>query len=623
MASPVPIHAWTPPSPMEQQYFDMLFTMADEERRGAIGGRIAVAFFSRSNVDKTLLREVWNIADSQQRSELSRNEFYVAMRLISMAQRGEAINVQRFYEMATAPFPLPTLDGVPPPPSPQSGFVPGAPQPAAPTPSPMGGPQKGPFAITDEEKARYDGIFQQYDTDRDGFLQGGEAVGLFSKSGLDRMILRDIWAMADRTQDSRLDAKEFYIAMHLIVCISKRGLSMPTEAPQELLESVFGGTNSAPPTVDPSATSGMASRVGSMGMQPPVAPPAPEPKKDPMDAFAGLSPIQDSSDDRARSSSRTQSGSSQPGMPPSASVGLPGQVMESTSAMGAAMQMPMPVHTSSVGSLMTNDLARDRTSSIGSVSSVSTDASSMAAMRPPTGAHHGVAAMGSFHGMQPSMMGVPPASMPVAPRPFLSDEGEAQAVHQLDERNEELTKALQEAERKQVALEQFCEKLREIDQLRHELVTLSLKRDKVRAATTTPSAPTENPADVQTRQVVEQSLRALIDSEKAAIQKMQSEIAAFEKELQSSAASLPTPSAADASMGTAVKSAAAPEVASGFGDFGGFAGAAPATQTPAPGGFQSFSAFGDAPSASASTPAVSAPATASAGGFDAFDAFNF
>lgn len=52
------IHAWVPMVPQEQQYYDLLFSMADEEKRNSIGGRIAVAFFSRSNVDKSVLREV-------------------------------------------------------------------------------------------------------------------------------------------------------------------------------------------------------------------------------------------------------------------------------------------------------------------------------------------------------------------------------------------------------------------------------------------------------------------------------------------------------------------------------------------------------------------------------------
>lgn len=44
------------------------------------------------------------------------------------------------------------------------------------------------YAVTADEKSKYDIVFQQYDTDRDGFLMGPEAVALFQMSGLDRNV---------------------------------------------------------------------------------------------------------------------------------------------------------------------------------------------------------------------------------------------------------------------------------------------------------------------------------------------------------------------------------------------------------------------------------------------------
>lgn len=129
-----------------------------------------------------------------QRSELSRNEFYVAMRLISMAQRGEPVALQRFLETAQMPHPLPVLEGVPPPPPmPVPGAM--APPMAAPQPPMPGQPgvaatphSAGGYAVNEEEKSRYDAIFRQYDADGDGFLLGSEAVALFQMSGLDRNV---------------------------------------------------------------------------------------------------------------------------------------------------------------------------------------------------------------------------------------------------------------------------------------------------------------------------------------------------------------------------------------------------------------------------------------------------
>lgn len=112
------------------------------------------------------------------------------MRLISMAQRGEQISVQRFFELASTPYPLPALEGVPPPSQLQQQQQPQQQQQMATQSMGVAGAQVkgGGYAVTDEEKTRYDAIFAQYDADNDGFLLGGEAVSLFQMSGLDRNV---------------------------------------------------------------------------------------------------------------------------------------------------------------------------------------------------------------------------------------------------------------------------------------------------------------------------------------------------------------------------------------------------------------------------------------------------
>jgi hypothetical protein len=102
------------------------------------------------------------------------------MRLISMAQQGGAVSTQRFYEQIATPLPLPVIEGIPPPAHQQAYHHE--------TISTPGGATQGSYAITDEELQRYEGIFKQYDTDHDGFLNGGEAVQLFGMSGLDRAV---------------------------------------------------------------------------------------------------------------------------------------------------------------------------------------------------------------------------------------------------------------------------------------------------------------------------------------------------------------------------------------------------------------------------------------------------
>ena len=51
------IATWTPPNQQEKQYYELLFRTTDEDKQQSIGGRIAVAFLTRSNVEKATLRD--------------------------------------------------------------------------------------------------------------------------------------------------------------------------------------------------------------------------------------------------------------------------------------------------------------------------------------------------------------------------------------------------------------------------------------------------------------------------------------------------------------------------------------------------------------------------------------
>eukprot|EP00612_Vaucheria_litorea_P001929 CAMPEP_0171456600 /NCGR_PEP_ID=MMETSP0945-20130129/3019_1 /TAXON_ID=109269 /ORGANISM="Vaucheria litorea, Strain CCMP2940" /LENGTH=574 /DNA_ID=CAMNT_0011982051 /DNA_START=368 /DNA_END=2092 /DNA_ORIENTATION=- len=102
--------------------------------------------------------------------------------------------------------------------------------------SPKQNNQEDPYYISSEDQERFESLFPSYDPDRDGFITGNEAVPLFNKSGLSRSVLKEIWDIADADRDSRLSLTEFISAMHLIVCVSKRNLPVPTSLPQSLKE---------------------------------------------------------------------------------------------------------------------------------------------------------------------------------------------------------------------------------------------------------------------------------------------------------------------------------------------------------------------------------------------------
>jgi len=107
--------------------------------------------------------------------------------------------------------------------------------PASASPSTTALTTQDPYSMTQAELARYRQLFHTYATpDDDGkggsHVLGGRAVELFSKSGLDRESLKVIWTMVDDPVDNKLDDLEFGLAMHIIVCITKKGLAMPRGA---------------------------------------------------------------------------------------------------------------------------------------------------------------------------------------------------------------------------------------------------------------------------------------------------------------------------------------------------------------------------------------------------------
>ncbi|CAM9339025.1 unnamed protein product, partial [Laminaria digitata] len=185
-----------------------------------------------------LVLQVWDIAGDPSLKYLRREDFYVAMRLIAMAQTspGIPISSDRLAAESGVLLPLARMQNVPPPPPgcvskgiSHSGSAAGHANSVA---------AADPYAMSAQEKSKYESIFPMYDADRDGFVTGPEAVDLFSKSRLPRDTLRVIWQLADADGDSKLSLAEFCVGMHLIVCVSKKGLAVPTSVPPGLHVSV-------------------------------------------------------------------------------------------------------------------------------------------------------------------------------------------------------------------------------------------------------------------------------------------------------------------------------------------------------------------------------------------------
>lgn len=91
-----------------------------------------------------------------------------------------------------------------------------------------------PWAVTKEEKTRYDSVFKAWDGFGKGFIGGDVALEVFGQSGLEKPDLERIWTLSDSGNKGKLNMDEFAVAMHLIYR-KLNGYPLPAQLPPELV----------------------------------------------------------------------------------------------------------------------------------------------------------------------------------------------------------------------------------------------------------------------------------------------------------------------------------------------------------------------------------------------------
>ncbi|KAI1290690.1 actin organization and endocytosis protein, partial [Mortierella claussenii] len=95
-------------------------------------------------------------------------------------------------------------------------------------------PARPGWAVSREEKARYDQIFSAWDPDHSGYISGERAREIFGSSGLAQADLGHIWALADPDNHGKLNKDEFAVAMHLVYR-KLNGGDIPAVLPDDLI----------------------------------------------------------------------------------------------------------------------------------------------------------------------------------------------------------------------------------------------------------------------------------------------------------------------------------------------------------------------------------------------------
>jgi epidermal growth factor receptor substrate 15 len=251
----------------ELPYYQQLWSMADVEGKGFIDGASGAQFLECSGIPRQLLSVIWSIADSSNQGSLTRDQFFVALRLVAHVQAGR----QPAEELVLMECPqLPEFEGLqrrrndgevsdisPRPPSVVGGASDTSDlqpviaekeeqvQKAAEfarhaSPTPRRAFDRSRWAPTQREKRKYASLFLRTDWKKNGVVEAAEAKMLLERARLDTPTLAVAWEHADRDCDGRLTFPEFVALTHLISCV-KRGAAIPglqEGLPPELLNTL-------------------------------------------------------------------------------------------------------------------------------------------------------------------------------------------------------------------------------------------------------------------------------------------------------------------------------------------------------------------------------------------------
>lgn len=91
--------------------FDAYFRRADLDHDGRISGQEAVGFFQGAGLPQVTLAKIWQFSDQSRSGFLSRQEFYNALKLVTVAQTGRELTP----ELVKAALTGPAAAQIPPP----------------------------------------------------------------------------------------------------------------------------------------------------------------------------------------------------------------------------------------------------------------------------------------------------------------------------------------------------------------------------------------------------------------------------------------------------------------------------------------------------------------------------
>ena len=178
----------------EKGYYSNLFQLVDSENLGKLKAKDAANFMKKSGLNKDILKSIWLISSHTSKTFLERDEFYVALRLIALAQNNMPYTSQNIELNRPIP-PLPNFN----------------------LKKDILSDEDIKYNLTDEEKIKLKRFF---DTNKDGNgdnISASKAIQMWRSTGANDDIIKNI-AMIMKPMEKKgfLNLREFQVATHLI-----------------------------------------------------------------------------------------------------------------------------------------------------------------------------------------------------------------------------------------------------------------------------------------------------------------------------------------------------------------------------------------------------------------------
>ncbi|XP_058033998.1 epidermal growth factor receptor substrate 15 isoform X1 [Ahaetulla prasina] len=191
--------------------YEKYYRQVDPSNSGRVLASDAAVFLKQSGLTDLILGKVWDLADTDGKGILNKQEFFVALRLVACAQNGLDVSLSSL----NLPVPPPRFND---------------------STSPLlcgGAPPDIPWAVKIEDKAKYDAIFDSLNP-MNGLLSGDKVKPVLLNSKLPVDVLGRVWELSDIDHDGMLDRDEFAVAMFLVYCALEKE-PVPMSLPSALV----------------------------------------------------------------------------------------------------------------------------------------------------------------------------------------------------------------------------------------------------------------------------------------------------------------------------------------------------------------------------------------------------